>query len=106
MSEKKIVAVMGATGAQGGGAVRAILADRGSQFLARAITRKPESDKAQVLAKLGAQIVVGDADDPTSLERAFAGAYGDYCVTNFWEHLSTEREGAQAAAMSLRVPAT
>ena len=100
MPEKKIIAVMGATGAQGGGLVRAILADRTGQFLARAITRKPESEKGQALAKAGAEVVAGDADDPSSLERAFAGAYGAFCVTNFWEHLSTEREGAQATAMA------
>ena len=100
MPEKKIIAVLGATGAQGGGLVRAILADRGGQFLARAITRKPGSDHAQALAALGAQVVAGDADDSSSLERAFAGAYGTFCVTNFWEHFSPEREGAQATAMA------
>ena len=67
---------MGAMGVHGGGVVRAILTDRSSQFLARAITRKPESDRAQALAKLGAKVVAGDADDSSSLERAFAGAYG------------------------------
>jgi uncharacterized protein YbjT (DUF2867 family) len=100
MSEKKIIAVVGATGAQGGGLVRAIAADRGGPFAARAITRKPESDKARALAALGVEVVAGDADDPPSLERAFAGAYGAYCVTNYWEHLSVEREGAQATAMA------
>ena len=100
MSQKKIIAVMGATGAQGGGLVRAILADGTGQLLARAITRKPASDKAQALAKVGAEVMPGDADDPSSLERAFAGAYGAFCVTNFWEHLSTERKGLQAAVMA------
>ena len=100
MSEKKIIAVMGATGAQGGGLARAILADRGGEFALRAITRKPDSDKARALAALGAQVVAGDADDPESLEPAFAGAHGVYCVTNFWEHSSAEREGEQAAAMA------
>jgi len=100
MAEKRVIAVMGATGAQGGGLVRAILADRNGPFTARAVTRKPESEKARALAALGAQIVAGDADDPLSLDRAFAGAYGAYCVTNYWEHLSAEREGAQAAAMA------
>jgi uncharacterized protein YbjT (DUF2867 family) len=100
MSEKKVIAVVGATGAQGGGLVRAILNDREGPFLARAITRKPESEKARALAKLGVEVVAGDADDPPSLERAFAGAYGVFCVTNFWEHFSGEREGAQATAMA------
>lgn len=100
MSEKKVIAVVGATGAQGGGLVRAILAAREGPFVARAITRKPESEKAQALAKLGVDVVAGDADDPPSLDRAFAGAYGAFCVTNFWEHFSAEREGTQATAMA------
>jgi uncharacterized protein YbjT (DUF2867 family) len=96
----KTIAVVGATGAQGGGLVRAILADRNGGFSVRAITRKPDADKARALAALGAEIVAGDADDPGSLDRAFAGAYGAYCVTNFWEHLSAEREAAQASALA------
>jgi uncharacterized protein YbjT (DUF2867 family) len=100
MAEKKVIAVTGATGAQGGGLVRGILADRDGPFKARAITRKPDADKAQALAALGAEVVAGDADDPPSLERAFAGAHGVFCVTNFWEHFSTEREAAQAAALA------
>lgn len=100
MPEKQVIAVIGATGAQGGGLVRAILADRSGAFVARAITRKPESDKARALAALGAEVVAGDTDDPPSLDRAFAGAYGVFCVTNFWEHFSAEREGIQATAMA------
>lgn len=100
MSGRKVIAVTGATGAQGGGLVRAILADRDGPFVARAVTRKPESEKARALASLGVDVVAGDADDPASLERAFAGAYGAFCVTNFWEHFSAEREGAQATAMA------
>jgi uncharacterized protein YbjT (DUF2867 family) len=80
--------------------VRAIAADRDGPFSARAITRKPDSDKARALASLGVDVVAGDADDPASLERAFAGAHGVFCVTNFWEHFSAEREGAQAAALA------
>jgi uncharacterized protein YbjT (DUF2867 family) len=100
MPDKKIIAVMGATGAQGGGLARAIAADRNGPFVARAITRKTDSDKALALARLGVEIVAGDADDPPSLERAMAGAFGVFCVTNFWEHFSAEREGAQAMAMA------
>jgi uncharacterized protein YbjT (DUF2867 family) len=100
MSEKKVIAVVGATGAQGGGLVRAIAADRDGPFIARAITRKPESEKARALAQLGVEVVAGDADDPPSLEQSFAGAYGAFCVTNYWEHLSAEREGVQATAMA------
>lgn len=100
MPEKKIITVVGATGAQGGGLVRAMLADPESPFVPRALTRKPDSEKARALAKLGAEVVAGDSDDPASLERAFAGAHGVFCVTNFWEHFSAEREGTQASALA------
>ena len=93
---KKIIAVTGATGQQGGGLVRAILADPSGEFGVRAITRKPDGDKAKELAKLGAEVVFGDLDDVGSLRKAFAGAYGAFCVTNFWEHMSPEKELEQA----------
>jgi uncharacterized protein YbjT (DUF2867 family) len=96
MPDKKIIAVVGATGAQGGGLVRAILADKNGGFAARAITRNPNSEKAQALRAAGAEVVAADLDDPTSLERAFAGTYGAFLVTNFWEHFSPERELTQA----------
>ena len=99
-SKKPVIAVMGATGAQGGGLVRAILQDPERRFVARAITRKPDSEKARALAAQGAEVVAADADDPSSLDRAFAGATGAFCVTNFWEHFSAEREIAQARAMA------
>ncbi|HWV84206.1 MAG TPA: NmrA/HSCARG family protein [Capillimicrobium sp.] len=92
----KVIAVTGATGQQGGGLVRAILADPDGGFAVRAITRTPDSDRAQELAALGAEVVQADIDDPISLERAFAGAHGAYCVTNFWEHFDAEREIIQA----------
>ena len=100
MAEKKIIAVVGATGAQGGGLVRAILADPAGGFAVRAITRKASSEKAQALAKAGAQVVEADSDDAASLKRAFTGAYCAYCVTNFWEHFSAEKEQAQARNMA------
>jgi uncharacterized protein YbjT (DUF2867 family) len=97
---KKIIAVVGATGAQGGGLVRAIMNDPNGGFAARAITRKKDSDKAKALAKMGAEVVEADLDDKASLEKAFAGAYGAYCVTNFWEHFSAEKEQVQARNMA------
>jgi len=100
MSEKKVIAVVGATGAQGGGLVRSILADPRGEFSVRAVTRKPDSDQSKALAALGAEVVRGDADDAASLEGAFAGAFGAFCVTNFWEHFSPERELVQATALA------
>jgi uncharacterized protein YbjT (DUF2867 family) len=92
MSAKKIIAVVGATGAQGGGLVRAIAADQHSGFAARALTRDVDSEKARDLQKLGVEVVAADVDDRMSLERAFKGAYGAFCVTFFWNHFSPERE--------------
>ena len=100
MAQKKLIAVIGATGAQGGSLVRAILADPQGGFAVRAITRKLDSEKARELAKLGAELVQADLDDAASLERAFAGAYGAFCITNFWEHFSAEKEVAQARNMA------
>jgi uncharacterized protein YbjT (DUF2867 family) len=72
------------------------VADKNGEFQARAITRNPDSDKAKALAAQGVEVVKGDADDEKSLESAFAGVYGAFCVTNFWEHFSPEREKVQA----------
>ncbi len=106
MAEKKIITVLGATGAQGGGLVRAILSDPSGGFTARAITRDVNSDKAKALQALGAEVVAGDVDDEASLQRAFAGAYGAYCVTFFWAHFSPDREKAEVAAMARAAKAT
>ena len=96
MADRKIIAVAGATGSQGGGLCAAILNDPNGGFACRAITRDPGKDKAKALAAAGAEMVRADLDDVASLEKAFAGAHGAYCVTNFWEHLSADREKAQA----------
>jgi uncharacterized protein YbjT (DUF2867 family) len=100
VTDKKIIAVVGATGAQGGGLVRAIQDDPSGELTARALTRDVRSENAKVLAKLGAEVVAADLDDAQSLERAFAGAYGAYCVTFFWAHFSPEKEQAEARAMA------
>ncbi|MFZ5862871.1 MAG: NmrA/HSCARG family protein [Nitrospirota bacterium] len=100
MPDTKIIAVVGATGAQGGGLVRAIMNDKASGFTARALTRDVNSEKAKALAKLGAQVVAADVDDPASLQRAFTGAYGAFCVTFFWAHFSPDKELAHATAMA------
>jgi uncharacterized protein YbjT (DUF2867 family) len=96
MEAKKTIAVIGATGAQGGGLVRAILSDPEGEFAARAVTRNPDSEGARALADLGAEVVQADLDDVDSLTRAFTGCHGAYGVTNFWAHFSPEKELAQA----------
>ena len=100
MSDKKVIAVLGATGAQGGGLVRAILNDKSGEFTARALTSDVNSDKAKALASIGAEVVAVDVDDEESLRKAFAGAYGVYAVTFFWEHISPEKEIAQAQSIA------
>jgi uncharacterized protein YbjT (DUF2867 family) len=97
---KKVIAVVGATGAQGGGLARAILNDKNGAFMVRAITRNVDSDKAKALADAGAEVVAADLDDVKSLKKAFEGAHGAFCVTNFWEHLKAEKEVAQARNMA------
>jgi uncharacterized protein YbjT (DUF2867 family) len=100
VAEKKIIAVMGATGAQGGGVVRAIVNDKDGGFSARALTRDPNSEKARALADLGAEVVAVDIDDPASVKKGFEGAYGAFCVTFFWEHFSPDKEKNHVKSMA------
>ena len=96
MAGDKIIAVVGATGAQGSGLCEAILADPDGGFACRAITRNPGSDKAKALAARGAEVVAADLDDEASLAAAFRGAHGVFGVTNYPETGSVEREQQQA----------
>ena len=96
----RIITVVGATGFQGGGLARAILADPARRFHLRAVTRKPESPAARALREQGAEIVVADLDDAASVRRALDGAHGAFFVTNFWEHFSPEKEYTQATTMA------
>ncbi|HSF56401.1 MAG TPA: NmrA/HSCARG family protein [Algoriphagus sp.] len=100
MSNKKIITVFGATGAQGGGLARAILNDPNSEFAVRAVTRDASSDKAKELAAMGAEVVEADLAHPEKVLAAMQGAYGAYCVTFFWAHFSPEQEGAEAKCMA------
>lgn len=100
MSQKKIIVVFGATGAQGGGLARAILNDSNSEFSVRAITRDTNSDKAKALEAMGAEVVQADLDKPEEVLKAMEGAYGAYCVTFFWAHFSPEREATEAKCMA------
>lgn len=96
----KIIAVVGATGAQGGGLARAILNDAQGGFRVRALTRDVNAEKAKALAAAGAEVVAADVDDPESLKRAFTGAHGAYCVTFYWAHMQPEKEMAEARALA------
>jgi uncharacterized protein YbjT (DUF2867 family) len=100
METSPLITVFGATGAQGGGLARAILSDPARRFRLRAVTRKPESSPARQLAAAGAEVVAADLDEPPTVRRAMEGAHGAFCVTNFWEHFSPEREAAQAENMA------
>jgi len=73
------IVVCGATGRQGGSVARSLL--KGG-WTVRAMTRRPNTKKAGVLANLGAHVVEGDMDDPKSLREAFDGAYGVFSVQN------------------------
>lgn len=95
----KVVAVFGSTGAQGGGVVRGLSGEEGYEV--RAITRSPDGEKAKALAALpGVTVVKADMDDAASVEAAVDGAYGVFCVTNFWEHFSAQKETDQATAVA------
>ncbi|GGL20788.1 nucleotide-diphosphate-sugar epimerase [Sphaerisporangium melleum] len=98
MSDRKIIAVVGATGAQGGGLVRAISADPSGGFSARALTRDAGSERAKELAALGAEVVEADLDDETALRGAFDGAHGAFVVTNFWEPRTEEDQRRRSAS--------
>lgn len=100
MPNKKIIAVFGATGAQGGGLAHTILDDSNSEFAVRAITRDANSEKAKQLAQKGAEIFTADIDDPLALKKSLEGVYGAYFVTFFWAHMSPEKEMAEAKAMA------
>jgi uncharacterized protein YbjT (DUF2867 family) len=100
MADKKIIAVVGATGHQGGGLVRAIAGDAAGGFTARALTRDVNSEKARELARIGAEVVAADVSDPASLRRAFEGAHGAFCVTFYWAHFDPERETGEGRALA------
>src|SRR5882724_3364360 len=77
------IVVLGITGSQGGATARALLG-RGARV--RGLTRRPDSPRAQALAALGVEMMRGDLEDASSLERAFEGADGVYAVTDFFRN--------------------
>lgn len=95
---KPIMAVVGATGAQGNGVIQAILED--GKYTARALTRNPDGDKATALKQAGVEVVAADLDDVDSMNRALEGVEKAFFVTNFWEHYSPAKEVAQAKNMA------
>jgi len=97
---KPIIVVTGATGAQGGWVVRSLVKNHANQFSVRALTRNLDSDKAKDLKTLGVEVVKADYGDLPSLEAAFNGAHGVFCVTNFWEVFSAEKEKEQASNLA------
>jgi len=96
MADRKVIAVVGSTGTQGGRLCQAILADPNGGFSVRGITRAPHKAESQALTAKGAQMVEANLDEPDTLTKAFAGAHGVFAITNFWEHFSAEREKVQA----------
>ena len=81
-NEERTILVAGATGNQGG-AVASSLLERG--FKVRALTRNPNSEEAQALAGQGAEVVQGDMEDRSAMDRALEGVYGVFSVQTFWE---------------------
>ena len=81
-NEERLIVVAGATGKQGGAVARSLL-ERG--FQVSALTRNPQKPVAQALADRGAEVVQGDMEERSSMERALEGAYGIFSVQNFGE---------------------
>ena len=97
-NDKKVIAVVGATGLQGGATVRAFysLKEKGNdEYIIRAVTRYPESEKAKVIEPLVDEVVEADLNDEESLVKAFDGCYGAFIVTNYWETMDVEKETEQ-----------
>lgn len=91
----KLIAVIGSTGQQGGGVVRALQAS--GQFKVRALSRNPGKH-----GDLGDEVVKADLDRPETLNAAFEGAHGVFLVTNFWEQGTNELKQATAAVRAAK----
>src|SRR6267143_6406333 len=94
-NNKKLIAVIGATGHQGGAVVRALQAD--GQFKVRALSRNPDKHR-----ELADEVVKADLNRPETLRAAFEGAHGAFLVTNFWEKGTDELAEATAAVRTAR----
>ena len=93
----QVIAVLGATGAQGGGVVDALL--KGGRYRVRAAVRNPVTDAARLLAKRGVELVKADILDIGSVGPVFKGAYGVFLVTNFWDRAQMRSETAIGTAL-------
>src|SRR5258707_3201188 len=94
-NDRKLIAVVGATGQQGGAVVRALQVS--SQFRVRALTRNPGKHR-----ELAEEVVEADLDRPESLKAAFEGAHGVFLVTNFWEAGTDEFKQGTAAVRAAK----
>src|SRR6058998_1072071 len=92
---RKLIAVVGATGRQGGAVVRALQAQ--GQFKVRALTRNPGKHRG-----LADEVVEADLDRPETLKAAFEGAHGVFLVTNAWEPGTVELKQATAAVQAAK----
>lgn len=88
------VAVLGATGQQGGAVANALLKQEDGPTVV-ALTRNPDSAKAQALKAQGAQVRQADLNDVESLKRAFDGCDGAFVLANFWEGMNVDVEMQQ-----------
>jgi hypothetical protein len=123
-SNKKLVVILGATGAQvplyktkisnllltlrqGGPTARYILAHSSNHYRVRALTRAPQKPTALALTSLGAEVLSADFNDADSMRAALAGAHAIFANTNFWDQSSYELEVAQGKlinSIASRVP--
>ena len=92
---KKLIAVVGASGQQGGAVVRALRAS--GQFKIRALTRDPAKHP-----RLADEVVAADLNRPETLKAALAGAHGAFLVTNAWEAGRDEFKQALAAVKAAK----
>src|SRR3712207_8993345 len=95
---ERLIVVAGATGKQGGAVARSLL-DRG--FRVRGLTRDPQKPEAQALAEQGAEVVQGDMEVRSDMDRVLEGAYGVFSVQNFWE-TGYDREVQQGKKLPMR----
>jgi uncharacterized protein YbjT (DUF2867 family) len=92
------IAVVGGTGRQGGGLVRAILDDPEGRYAVRVLTRDAGSEGARALAARGAEVVEADLDDAAALTKAFEGAHGAFVVTAYFAELTSDQQKARSRA--------